>query len=96
MQGCFPSHLIFLRRHSSQALVTLRRFWTGMLVPSPAGLRALPESADSSLTCTPPVCDLVLPAAEASSPGDEDEEEEDSSSETSGESPESMSSRAAS
>jgi hypothetical protein len=26
VQGCFPSHLIFLRRHSSQARVTLRRF----------------------------------------------------------------------
>ena len=29
MQGCFPSHLIFLRRHSSQARVTRRRFWMG-------------------------------------------------------------------
>lgn len=29
MQGCLPSHLIFLRRHSSQARVTLRRFWMG-------------------------------------------------------------------
>ena len=29
MQGCLPSHLIFLRRHSSQARVTRRRFWLG-------------------------------------------------------------------
>lgn len=37
MQGCFPSHLIFLRRHSSQARVTLRRFWMGC-DPFSAGL----------------------------------------------------------
>lgn len=29
LQGCFPSHLIFFLRHSSQALVTLRRFCKG-------------------------------------------------------------------
>jgi hypothetical protein len=29
VQGCLPSHLIFLRRHSSQARVTRRRFWIG-------------------------------------------------------------------
>lgn len=29
MQGCLPSHLIFFRRHSSQARVTRRRFWMG-------------------------------------------------------------------
>lgn len=31
MHGCLPSHLIFLRRHSSHALVTLLRFCMGRI-----------------------------------------------------------------
>lgn len=44
-QTCFPSHLIFFLRHSSQALVTLRRLGVGP--PSPSG-GPMPSSCGES------------------------------------------------
>src|SRR5271170_1876070 len=45
---CLPSHLIFLRRHSSQALVTLRLLGVGP--PSPSGGPIPSSSRGESIT----------------------------------------------
>jgi hypothetical protein len=68
VQGCLPSHLIFFRRHSSHALVTLRRFWRGMLTASPAADCPPEGSSDSDLGPWPD--DLTLSDGEAWSCGD--------------------------
>jgi hypothetical protein len=47
---CLPSHLIFLRRHSSQALVTLRLLGVGP--PSPSG-GPMPSSSCGESTTLP-------------------------------------------
>jgi hypothetical protein len=49
VHGCLPSHLIFFRRHSSHALVTLRRFCKGMLGASAAPSWTPKASSDSGL-----------------------------------------------
>ena len=54
MQGCLPSHLIFLRRHSSHARVTRRRFWTGSEGPSPEEPWWSPSSPEGSDFRLPP------------------------------------------
>lgn len=79
-----PSHLIFFRRHSSHALVTLRRFCCGMVDVSPAA-DWVPEGSSDPDWPGPRFDDLTLSDGEASSCGDKSA---DSSSDMSGEFPE--------
>lgn len=84
MHGCLPSHLIFFLRHSSHALVTLRRFCKGMLGASATSSWTPDASSDSGLTeaC---VGDLALSDGEGNSSW---ERSADSSSDISGVFPE--------
>lgn len=69
MHGCFPSHLIFFRLHSSQARVTRRRLCTGMDIDedSPAPPDRLYESAIEPSRLTSIGSSSRLPAGEAAS-----------------------------
>jgi len=69
VHGCFPSHLIFFLRHSSQALVTLLRFCSGILVVPlvPEGLTEGPSDSDLLAFWTD---DLTLSEGEPASRGD--------------------------
>lgn len=69
MHGCFPSHLIFFLRHSSQALVTLRRFCSGMLGAPLAPEGPAEGSSDSDLLAFW-TDDLTLSEGEPASRGD--------------------------
>ena len=84
MHGCLPSNLIFFLRHSSHALVTLRRFCKGMLGASATSSWNPDASSDSGLmeAC---VGDLALSDGEGNSSWDRSA---DSSSDMSGVFPE--------
>jgi hypothetical protein len=56
---CFPSHLIFFRRHSSHALVTLRLFCMGIELLfdcSPVGASSAGVPDFESTPCWSPAC----------------------------------------
>ena len=56
---CFPSHLIFFRLHSSQALVTLRLFCMGIKLLfdcSPVGASSAGVPDFESMPCWSPAC----------------------------------------
>jgi hypothetical protein len=56
---CFPSHLIFFRLHSSQALVTLRLFCMGtelLFDCSPVGVSSAGVPDFESMPCWSPSC----------------------------------------
>lgn len=88
MQGCLPSHLIFLRRHSSHALVTLRRFCTGMAWCSVAS--SSDASAKSSVFTLLSGMDPTLPVGEGWSCQLFADGAPESSSEGSGDTPQSI------